>query len=368
MIHLSVIVPVHNEAEHIEYVLDRLLAQQYEHNKLEILVVDGFSTDATPRIVQEYAQKHPNIVRYFENPKRLSSAARNIGIKNANGEAVLIVDGHCIIDNDDMLLRVDEAFEKSGADCLGRPQPLEMKEATSLQWAIATARRSPLGHHPDSFIYSGQAQFSPASSVAVAYRMSVFEKVGYFDENFDACEDVEFNTRIDAAGLKCWFEPSIAVRYVPRKTLKGLRTQMIRYGRGRVRLWRKHRHTASWKSFAPGLFVFGFLVITLLAFCASIVSAFFQANPAAMPIFISLPFLLVVLTEFAGLMLYLLYPIIIIAESARLAIQQKHPGIFRFLPSVFANIHIAYGWGILREFFFPKCRTGDGSTEQNRNL
>jgi len=235
MIHLSVVVPVRNEAEHIARVLDSLLVQRYDSDKLEIIVVDGLSEDATPQIVQEYAQKHSH-VRYFENPKRLASAARNIGINNAKGGAVLFVDGHCIIDNDDMLLRVDEAFAKSGADCLGRPQPLEMKDATPLQWAIATARRSPLGHHPDSFIYSDQARFAPASSVGAAYRMSVFEKVGTFDENFDAAEDVEMNTRIDAAGLRCWFEPAIAVRYVPRKTIQGLQLQMQRYGRGRVRL------------------------------------------------------------------------------------------------------------------------------------
>ncbi|MCL2709774.1 MAG: glycosyltransferase family 2 protein [Planctomycetaceae bacterium] len=237
MIHLSVIMPVRNEAEHIADALDRLLAQRYEPGKLEILVVDGMSEDATPQIVQEYVQKHPHI-RYFENPKCLSSAARNVGVKNANGEAVLIVDGHCIIDNDDMLANVSEAFTKTGADCLGRPQPLEMKDATPLQWAIATARRSRLGHHPDSLIYSDQAQFSPASSVGVAYRKSVFEKVGYFDENFDAAEDVEFNTRVDMAGLTHYFEPAIAVKYVPRRTLGGLRYQMYRYGRGRVRLWR----------------------------------------------------------------------------------------------------------------------------------
>lgn len=120
MIHLSVIMPVRNEAEHIADALDRLLAQQYEPGKLEILVVDGMSEDATPQIVQEYAQKHPHI-RYLENPNRLSSAARNVALKHAKGEAVIIADGHCFMDDNEMLRRVDEAFVKSGADCLGRP-------------------------------------------------------------------------------------------------------------------------------------------------------------------------------------------------------------------------------------------------------
>ena len=356
MIHLSVIIPVRNEAEHITEVLDRLLAQQYETGKLEILVVDGMSDDATPQIVQKYAQEHSHI-RYLENPKKLSSAARNVGIQNAQGEAVLIVDGHCIIDNDDMLRNVSEAFTKSGADCLGRPQPLEMKDATPLQWAIATARRSPLGHHPDSFVYSDQACFAPASSVAVAYRKSVFEKVGLFDENFDACEDVEMNTRIDAAGLKCWFDPAIAVRYVPRKTLRGLRTQMERYGHGRVRLWRKHRHTASWKSFAPGFFVVGAIVagLILLSHTAMCLTPEYFGMVRGLSPFNALAWISVVLLG--------TYAMAILAESIhallRLIFFQKEsePAERRapFLcPTVFAIIHFGYGWGILREFFFPK--------------
>ena len=358
MIHLSVIIPVRNEEAHISEVLNRLLVQQYETGKLEILVVDGLSTDATPQIVQEYVKKHPHI-RYLENPKKLSSAARNVGIQNAAGEAVLIVDGHCIIDNDDMLRNVSEAFSKSGTDCLGRPQPLEMKDATPLQWAIATARRSPLGHHPDSFIYSDQACFAPASSVAVAYRKSVFEKVGLFDENFDACEDVEMNTRIDAAGLKCWFDPAIAVRYVPRKTLSGLWTQMGRYGRGRVRLWRKHRHTASLKSFVPGFFVFvvggsflcslflGFIVIPLIFglvffFPAKLVFSWIHTTEFIAAVFAD------ILSITAGP-----YFGVVLVESVRQSFKQMSLTIMGMVGTFF-TIHFGYGWGILREFFFPK--------------
>jgi succinoglycan biosynthesis protein ExoA len=323
LLYLSVIIPIRNEAEHIGGVLDRLLEQHYDPDKLEIIVVDGLSTDRTPQIVQNYVQKHSNI-RYFENPKKLASAARNIGIRHAQGEAVLIVDGHCLIDNQSMLLHVDEAFAQSGADCLGRPQPLEMTDASPLQWAIASARRSKLGHHPDSFIYSGQAQFSPASSVAIAYRKSVFEKVGLFDESFDACEDVEMNTRIDAAGLKCYFDPAIAVHYVPRKTVGGLFYQMNRYGSGRVRLCRKHRHTFSLKSFAPGFFVLGVFAGLPLCFVHGI-------------------FLAVYLTVCG------LYLAAVVSESVRLTMQQKHWAILRRLPFVFVAIHFGFGIGILRE-------------------
>ena len=348
MIHLSVIMPVRNEAEHITDALDRLLAQQYEPGKLEILVVDGMSEDATPQIVQEYAQKHPHI-RYLENPKKLSSAARNVALKHAKGEAVIIADGHCFMDDNEMLRRVDEAFAKSGADCLGRPiVTYERKDAPPFQWANAIARESWLGHHPDSFMYSGQAQFSPASSTAIAYRMSVFEKVGLFDENFDAAEDFEFNTRIDEAGLKCWFDPAIAIRYEPRKTLGGLWAQVGRYGRGRVRLWRKHRHTASLKSFAPGFFVVGAIVAGLILLAHTVM----RFTPEYFGLVRGFsPFNALAWLSVMGLGIYLA---IVLVESVRLAFKQKRWDVFQFLPVAFVVIHFGYGWGILREFFFPK--------------
>src|SRR5436305_564656 len=83
-------------------------------------------------------------------------------------------------------------------------------------------------------------------------------------ETFDACEDVEFNHRLAAAGLRCFFTPRARVRYFPRATLKALFLQMARYGRGRVRLLRKHPDTFSLTGFLPALFVAGVFLGPLL--------------------------------------------------------------------------------------------------------
>src|SRR5262249_32087017 len=92
------------------------------------------------------------------------------------------------------------------------------------------------------------------------YRRKVFERVGPFDEDFDACEDVEFNHRVERAGLRCFFTPVVRVRYCPRTKLGGLFRQMARYGRGRIRLLRKHPETFSLSSFLPAVFLLGLLV------------------------------------------------------------------------------------------------------------
>ena len=333
---MSVIVPVRNEAMHIERTLGQLIAQDYDPGRFEVVVVDGQSTDGTPELVAQFAARHQN-VRLLDNPQRLSSAARNIGIRNAKGDVVVIVDGHCELDGR-YLSKLADAFGRSGADCIGRPQPLDVSGASTLQRAIAAGRSSRLGHHADSFIYSCEEGFVPAKSVAVAYRRSVFQKIGYFDERFDACEDVELNHRIDRAGLRCFFTPEVAVRYAPRDTLRSLFRQLVRYGRGRVRLLRKHRETLSLKTLLPALFVLGCVLGAVAAWFSPVLMAGYFG----------------VLTTYVAL---------VTISSIGIAAHRRDPRLLPWLPLVLAAIHVGSGWGVLLELVFgrslpqePACR------------
>lgn len=320
---ISVVVPVRNEAAFIGDTLTELLDQRYPADRFEILVADGESTDSTAAIVEEFQTRHAN-VRLLHNGKRWSSAGRNVGVRQARGEIVLVIDGHCELANRDHLQEVAAAFARSGADCLGRPQPLDVSQANPLQRAIAAARDSRLGHHPDSFIYSREERFVPAHSVAVAYRREVFERIGLFDERFDACEDVEFNHRVAQAGLRCFFTPRIAVNYVPRGTLSGLFRQMVRYGRGRVRLLRKHRETFSAPGFVPALFVLGLIAGPMLA----------PFHPA---------FLLGFVAALA------VYAFLVLLATLVIARRERDRRVLAWLPLVFLTIHVGAGCGVLRE-------------------
>jgi succinoglycan biosynthesis protein ExoA len=193
-----------------------------------------------------------------------------------------------------------------------------------MQKAIALARSSRLGHHPASFIYAGREQFVPAHSVAVAYRREVFEKIGYFDELFDACEDVEFNHRLDKAGLKCFFTPMIQVRYFPRTNLRGLFRQIVRYGRGRVRLWRKHPDSFSWGSFLPALFWLGVFFGWIAGFISPVFWAIYWGTIGA-------------------------YLAAIFVESMRIAVVKRQIRLLFQLPLVYVTLHFASAMGILRE-------------------
>ena len=328
---VSVVVPVRNELACILGVLDQLLAQDYDPERFEILVVDGESSDGTPQRVADFARRHGN-VRLLSNPGRLSSAARNIGVRNATGEVIVVVDGHCELDDDQYLKQLVEAFEHSGADCVGRPQPLDVSSATPLQEAIAAARSSPLGHHPDSFIYSSVECFVPAESVAVAYRKEVFETVGLFDERFDACEDVEFNHRVDRAGLRCYFTPRVAVRYRPRASLGGLFRQLVRYGRGRIRLLRKHPDTLGLGTLLPLLLLLGVVA----------------GLPLALTVKWLLPLYVAGLTAYAGA---------VSTAALVAAVGRRSPALFARLLLVFPVIHFASGFGMLMALLEPWRRT-----------
>jgi succinoglycan biosynthesis protein ExoA len=320
---ISVIVPVRNEARFIARTLDGLLGQDYPPDRFEVLVADGFSDDATRAIVGDYAARHPN-VRLLDNPVRWSSGGRNQAVRAARGDVVLLIDGHSQIDGANHLYEIADAFSRSGADCLGRPQPLDVTGASTFQRAVGAARSCWLGHHPDSYIYANQEGFVPPLSVAVAYRREVFERVGLFDEGFDACEDVDFNHRVARAGMTCFFTPRIAARYVPRGNLRGLFRQMVRYGRGRVRLARKHPETLSLRSLAPGAFLAGLLAGPLLGLLS--------------------PWL--ALAYFGGLALY---AAVVLLVSLAVAARARRLGMLPWLPLVFAAIHLGAGTGILSE-------------------
>jgi succinoglycan biosynthesis protein ExoA len=324
---VSIIVPVRNEARFIRATVTQLLEQDYDPERFEVLVADGQSTDETAEIVRDLAALYENL-RLLDNPGRWSSAGRNRAIRAARGDILVVIDGHCDLHNTRYLRELVAAFERSGADCIGRPQPLEVRSATLLQRAIAAARSSWLGHQPTSHIYANAEGFVAPQSVAVAYRRRVFEIVGLFDEDFDACEDVELNDRVARAGLRCFFTPAVSVTYYPRTRLSGLFRQLARYGRGRVRLMRKRPETFTPACLVPAVFVLGLLLGPVLAWLSSALGA-----------------------AYAGTVC--LYAALVALASAMSSLRARDVRLLLWLPLVFVTIHLGAGCGSLLELFVP---------------
>jgi cellulose synthase/poly-beta-1,6-N-acetylglucosamine synthase-like glycosyltransferase len=319
---ISVIVPVRNEASCIEETLRTLLTQDFPRDEFKVIVADGASTDETVPIVRRLQGEFANLRLVF-NAGRLSSSGRNTAVRHASQDVVVVVDGHCHIPARNYLRSISTAFDASGADSLGRPQPLDVSNPTPFQRAVSLARSSRLGHNPGSDIYSEQAKFVTPQSTAVAYTRSVFHRVGLFDESFDACEDVEFNERVHAAGLTCYFTPSAKVVYEPRRSLGALFFQLSRYGLGRAKLAFKHPRSLTPAALVPPLWLAWLLVGAFLGVFVPFVGWAWLASVA-------------------------LYFSVLVVAALVLGVGEPF-GVRVRLPSVLAAIHFGFAWGFWKE-------------------
>jgi succinoglycan biosynthesis protein ExoA len=333
---VSVVLPVLNEVRDLPRLLGELRAQTPPPGGFEVLVVDGGSRDGTREIVTGLASSWPAL-RLIDNPKRRSAPARNLGARASQGEIILYVDGHCSVPRPDYLCRMVEIFSSSGAACLCRPQPLR-PPVGEVGWghAISLARHSRLGHHPGSDIYGGEPRVTLPHSAGAAYRRKVFEQIGGFDERFDACEDVEFNHRVDRAGFLAYVHPDLAVDYRPRASLIAFFRQMIRYGRGRGRLSVRHPELVPW-----------FLVLaSILALLAVVILVVPGGRPGAVVVAVAL-----------GLWL-----VLCLAEGFRLGGLRGGARVALALAAVHVGLTLGFWRGLLefRAFRSPLEARADG--------
>jgi len=317
----SIIMPIRNEESWVERAVEALLNLDYPQDRIEIIVLDGRSTDSSASIVRCLAEKHPN-VHLLSNPSRLSSSARNIGVRNSSGDVIVFIEGHCFVHRD-FLKAASDYLQRTGAGCLGRPITLCCQEKGKVQAAISLARSSPLGHSLTSQVYrNGFEGYVDPTSVATIYRRSVFEKVGLFDERFDACEDLELNYRVKKAGIMCYFGSKMHADYVARPTFRQLFLQLRRYGHGRLKFVLKHPKAVSPNTMIPPMFVLCLLSLSFVWL--------FSWN------------LFLLLTVPIGV-----YLLLVSAFSARLTLLQRKASFLLVMVSFFV-IHFSLGLGFLQ--------------------
>jgi len=330
MIFLSIIIPVRNEEKFIETTLNQLINQDYPKERYELLVVDGMSEDGTRRIIREISERYPDVtLKLLDNPKHLSSFARNIGAKQAKGEIVAVIDGHVFIPDKLLFHSIERIVEEKQALVLSRPAPLDVPglENGKPFW-IAISRKTWLGHSGKSHIYGEFEGFVDPVSSGFAYHKSIFEKIGYFDENFDAAEDVEFHFRIKKSGLLAYTSPLLLIYSYPRSTFLDLFKQQTRYGEGRVRFIKKFPEAFTIETLIPiGVFLF-FLLFPLLFV-------------SYVPWFVKI----------VWIVSFLMYIGILSTTGIIEALKREKILPFLWVASGILVTHLGLGWGILKACF-----------------
>lgn len=222
---VSIVVPVKNGAAKIKDLLDSLMRVDYDRNKLEIIVVDGHSTDGTKEIVSQYP------VKLLTEEKPGVNAARNTGIKNSTGEIIAFTDHDCVIPKD-WVKKMVENLQDPQVGCVGG-QILRYNDDFLARYADESII-------PVMRIFKKKAVIEKISSPIyypvgcnLAVKREAVEKTGFFDERFEyGFDELEFAERVCEKGYKILLTPEISVKHKHRSTLSELLRQTFRYGQG----------------------------------------------------------------------------------------------------------------------------------------
>ena len=321
---VSVIVPVRNEERYIAKCMDSILSQSYPKDDLEVLLVDGRSSDNTRDIISSYCGRYP-FIRLLDNPLKTAPNALNAGIRASRGRIIIRLDAHTYYDRD-YILRCVETLndEKIGACNVGGPIVTLPGGETPVAKAIAIATSHPFGVGNSKFRTSCEPQYVDTVPFG-AFKREIFDEVGLFNEHLVRNQDVELNSRIRKAGKRIYLSPEIKSFYYNRPNLKALWRQNFNNGMWNIFTSALSKRSLSIRHFIPLIFVLSLAASALLMLITPM-GYFLTA---------------LVLTSYLAASFF--FSLRICRGAGRL---------IPFLVLSFATLHFSYGlgsvWGILR--------------------
>jgi glycosyltransferase involved in cell wall biosynthesis len=246
---VSVILPVLNEAEHLEAAVGSVLAQEFA-GQLEILLALGPSKDNTNEIAKALAKADPRI-RLVENTAGLTTTGMNLCIKQAKADIIIRVDAHSEL-APGYIKRGVELLAETGADELGGIMLARGRSA--FQQAVAWAYSSRFGIGGAAYHVGGSAGEAESAYLGI-FRADALTRVGGYDESIIRGEDWDLAQRIKATGGLVWFSPELTVTYWPRGRFEKLIKQFWSTGVWRGDLTKRNLAAASKRYFAPPVLV-----------------------------------------------------------------------------------------------------------------
>jgi GT2 family glycosyltransferase len=242
----------------------------------------------------------------------------NLALREAKGDVIVRVDGHCEVAVD-YVRQCVQLLKDSGAGCVGGP--LQTVGETGRARAIAAALSSKFGVGGATFRVGSTAPKFVDTVAFPGYKRETLRRLGEFDEELVRNQDDEYNYRLRKSGDRILLSPALRARYYSRATFKSLFRQYFQYGYWKVRVLQKHPGQMQLRQFMPLLGVVGLSMLLLL-------TPFVKSVAVLTAVFV---------------LLYLLASVFASALTAKRAGWK----LFTFLPIAFGIIHFSYGLGFL---------------------
>ena len=243
---------VRNCATTIGMVIKSIIAQDYPHESIEVLIIDGCSTDGTLAIIKKHIKESDIRAKIFFEYKGLGYA-RQIVVDNAQGKYIVWVDGDIILPKDFVRKQV-EFMEKNPKVAIGRamygiwPEHGPIGYLENIPFVVESYRSKrtvPLGI---------------CATAGTIFRIDAIRNVGGFDVNIKgAGEDTELARRILTSGWSAELTPTFFYELC-EESWKGLWNQYAWLGRGGHYLFHKNRDKTIPLKMSPlGGFIAGIL-------------------------------------------------------------------------------------------------------------
>lgn len=327
---VSIIVPCLNEEKTISLLLGAIHAQTIPLEQIEVIIADGMSRDGTREKISAFQKDHPELkVKIVDNPSRSIPAGLNLAIAEAQGDVLLRLDAHSV-PSQDYVARSLDGLEKGLGWNVGGVWEIRPGAEGRIAESIALAAAHPLGVGDARYRFTTKAQKVDTVPFG-AFKRSLIEKIGLFDENLNANEDYEFNLRIRQAGGTVWLDPSIRSAYFARPTLSALARQYARYGYWKWQMLKRYPQSLRSRQALPPLFVLSLILLPALS--------------------ILWPWLLNLwLIEVVS------YALLLLFTGLHKGLQMAKPRLIFGLPLAIATMHISWGGAFLWSLLASKTK------------
>jgi glycosyltransferase involved in cell wall biosynthesis len=234
MIEASVVIPTYNRKEILKRALGFLFEQDYPKGGYEIILVDDGSTDGTDRMVESLSA--PCTLVYLYQSRRGPHIARNLGIKNAQGEVIIFVDSDIFAPP--KFIQEHMKFQRRFGNVVVSGPTVWTDKLEDVFNDIERRKR-----HELLFNHSGPSFITSNLSVKRRYLL----QVGGFDEEFDGYgwHDWELGLRLRKLGLKVRKNTeAIVYHYQERRDLSNISSSCKKWterGVNAILYYKKHR-------------------------------------------------------------------------------------------------------------------------------
>jgi glycosyltransferase involved in cell wall biosynthesis len=291
----------------------------YPLERLEVLVIDGISSDNTRSTLSLWSARH-GCIRLIDNPRRITPCALNVGIAAASGEVIIRLDAHATYEPD-YITRCVEALNLGNVGSSGGVWNVKPRTESPVAQAIACCMSHRFG---GAARYRRTSGSEPETANVVPFfccKRETLAAVGRFNEALVRHQDYEYNARMRRAGYRCVLVPRAVCNYYTRSDLKSFAAHSFRDG-----LW--VTFSMAFTDTLPLTLRHAVpMVFTGALLTGAIAAEFWSA------------------ARWSVLVQIVMYLIITIICAVRVAVQRRDSRMLLWMPVLFGCRHVLFGVG-----------------------